>query len=100
MVAAQALIMLQGSKNQDPKPQQKWTFNIPVSKSTPFVTGPPQVTMPAQPPVTDPIKHKRVYRAPSSPIKRNKGRFAKTESLFVPKPPKKAYTGTITQYKP
>ena len=94
-VAAEALLILQNSKDT-PKP--KWTFVVPVLKNTPFVNIPPQVPVPAGsagPSV--PIKRKRAYRAPSTPNKRTeKGRFAKKENLFVPKPPKQAYTGTIT----
>ena len=96
MVAAQALLMLQDNKRQHPNSEHTWTFNIPVLKNAPFMTKPSQVSAPTRspnPPTA--IKRKRAYTAPSSPIKRNKGRFAKKESLFVPKPPKKAFTGTL-----
>ena len=76
-IAAEALLMLQA------KPQQKRTFTIPVLKNAPIPQAP-----------SVPIKRKRTKRAaPSSPIPRNKGRFAKKECLFVPKPKEmKAYT--------
>ena len=79
-MAAEALLMLQA------KPQQKRTFTVPVLKNTPFANVPQAPSVP--------IKRKRTKRAsPSSPIPRNKGRFAKKESLFVPKPKEmKAYT--------
>ena len=83
-MAAEALIMLQA------KPQQKKIFNIPVLKNMHV----PHVPQSPVPPIPTSVKRKRAYRAPSSPIPRSKGRFAKKESLFVPKPPKKAYTGT------
>ena len=70
MVAAQALLMLQDSKHQDPNAEHKWTFNIPVLKNTPLMTKPSQVSVPARspnPPTT--INRKRAYSAPSSPIK-------------------------------
>ena len=82
-VAAEALIMLQNSKVETPK----WKFAIPVLKNVP-----PQIPVPAVP-----IKRKRAYHAPSSPNKRTeKGRFAKKECLFVPKPARKAFTGIIS----
>ena len=82
-VAAEALIMLQNSKVENPK----WKFAIPVLKNVPHKIPVPAV----------PIKRKRAYHAPSSPNKRTeKGRFAKKESLFVPKPARKAFTGIIS----
>ena len=90
-VAAEALLMLQNSKPETPKP--KWTFVVPVLKNTS-----PQVPVPAEAAgPSNPIKRKRAYRAPSTPNKRTeKGRFAKKESLFVPKPARKAFTGIIS----
>ena len=82
-VAAEALIMLQNSKVENPK----WKFAIPVLKNVPHKIPVPAV----------PIKRKRAYHAPSSPNKRTeKGRFAKKECLFVPKPARKAFTGIIS----
>ena len=92
-IAAEALVMLQDSKAENLKP--KYTFVIPFI-STPFMTGPPQVSLPTQPQIPTTVKRKRAYHATSSPIPRNKGRFAKKESLFVPKPARKAFTGIIS----
>ena len=86
-VAAEALIMLHNSETVKEAPKPKHTFIVPVLKSTPVVPAP-------KPNTPSPIKRKRA--SPSTPNLRNKGRFAKKESLFIPKPPKKAYTGTIT----
>ena len=70
IIAAQALLILHGNKAQDPKPQQKWTFVIPVLKSIPLVPIPPtQLAVPANSHAV--LKRKCTQHSPpSSPNKR------------------------------